>query len=121
MTLAQGRTLGIYNTDPRAAVPATFAFAVPNNLFAEGSLGWVALSPGVGYPERWKRLKPRHVEGQTVVAGKVIRTKAIAPNPAADIWTGVATSWTSIDNIGGTLTMTVTGYVGEAVSVRVGA
>lgn len=117
-----GRTLGVYATDPRPGVEASLAFDVPANLFAQAALGWVALTSGTGYPSRYKRLRPRHVEGSYVnTDGVVKRVKVIVATSAADLWTGTANSWTYFDNGGNDNTAVVTGYVGEKVTVRVGA
>jgi hypothetical protein len=35
----------------------------------------------------------------------------------ATLWTRVASTWTYIDNFGGTITATVTGLVGEALTI----
>lgn len=118
---AAGRTLAVYETDSRSSIPSAFAFDVPDNLFAQAALGWVALTSGTGYPSRYKRLRPRHVEGAYVnTDGVVKRVKAIVATTAADLWTGAATTWTYVDSGGNTNTATLTGYVGEKVTIRVG-
>ena len=107
--MAEGRTKGGYVTDGHTNEPAGFTVRVPNNLFAEGSLGWAAYTPG--QPTMPGNFRPRHVLGINA-AGK--RVKAICATPAATLWTGAVSTWAYIDNFGATQTATVTGYVGEA-------
>lgn len=109
--MARGRTLATYNTD-LPFLPAKVNFDVPNNLFAEASLGWTAATAGA--PRSPRRFTPRHAVGVDAT-GK--RVRAIVADTGADLWTGVATTWTFIDNNGGAQTATVTGLVGEAGTV----
>jgi hypothetical protein len=109
--MARGRTLATYNTD-LYFLPAQVNIDVPNNLYAEASLGWTAATAGA--PRRPVRFTPRHAVGVDATGR---HGKVIIPDLAADLWTGVATTWTSIDNFGGTQTYTVTGLVGEHGSV----
>lgn len=109
--MARGRTLATYDTD-LSFLPAHINIDVPNNLFAEASLGWTAHTPGAA--RRPVRFTPRHAVGVDAT-GK--RAQVIIATTGADLWTGVATTWTFIDNFGATQTATVTGLVGEAATV----
>jgi hypothetical protein len=110
--MARGRTKGKYITDGHTGEPAGFTFQVPDNLYANADLGWTAAVSGeTTHP---KNFKPRHIEGIDV-AGH--RHSLVAPDPTADLWTGVVTTWTGIANDGTTYTATATGYVGEAYTV----
>ena len=109
--MARGRTLATYNTD-LPFLPAQVNVDVPNNLFAEASLGWTAATAGA--PRSPKRMTPRHVIGVDATGHRVRVTVA---SLTADLWTGVANTWTYIDNDGGTQTATKTGQVGEAATV----
>lgn len=118
--MAAGRTLGKYVSDllhtfdnTGATVAATFAVDVPNNLFAEASLGWAAAT--AGDPRLPKRLRPRHVIGVNAASGR--RARVIVATLTATLWTGAATTWTSIQNDGTSITYTVTGRVGEATTI----
>jgi len=61
-----------------------------------------------------KRLRPRHAVGVNP-GGKRVRVTVM--NVTATLWTRVASTWTYIDNFGGSQTATVTGLVGEAVTL----
>lgn len=109
--MARGRTLATYNTD-LYFLPAKVNMDVPNNLYAEAGLGWTAATAGA--PRSPRRFTPRHVVGVDTTGHRV---RAIVADTGADLWTGVASTWTFIDNNGATQTATVTGLVGEAGSV----
>lgn len=109
--MARGRTLATYNTD-LPFLPAKVNVDVPNNLYGEAGLGWTAKTANA--PRSPKRLKLRHIIG---VDSAGHRVRAVVASTGADLWTGVATTWTFIDNNGGTQTATITGMVGEAGTV----
>lgn len=109
--MARGRTLATYSTD-LPFLPASINIDVPDNLFAEASLGWSAATPGAA--RRPVRFTPRHVVGVDS-AGR--RARVIVATTAADLWTGVADTWTFIANDGTSQTATKTGQVGEKASV----
>ncbi len=110
--MAAGRTLGDYKTD-LFFLPAHVAIDVPNNLFALAQLKWVAAV--AGSPRSPRRMTPRHAIGHNAATGR--RARVIVPDVTADLWTGVATTWTSIQNDGTALVYTVTGLVGEKASL----
>src|SRR5262249_2193582 len=101
--MAAGRTLSTYVTD-LYFLPAQVNIDVPNNLVAQASLGWTAATAGA--PRRPARFTPRHAVGVDT-AGK--HAKVLIADLTATLWTGAATTWTSIDNAGATNTFTVTG------------
>jgi len=109
--MARGRTLATYKTD-LYFLPAEVNIDVPNNLFAEASLKWTAATAGA--PRKPRRFKPRHAVG---VDSTGRHMRVVIADVTADLWTGVATTWTFIDNFGATDTATVTGLVGEKASV----
>lgn len=109
--MARGRTLATYNTD-LYFLPPQINVDVPNNLFAEASLGWTAATAGA--PRSPRRLTRRHAVGVDATGHRV---RVEVADPAATLWTGAATTWTFIDNNGGTQTATVTGLVGEKATV----
>jgi hypothetical protein len=109
--MARGRTLATYSTD-LPFLPAAVNIDVPDNLFAEASLGWTAFTPGAA--RRPARFTPRHVVG---VDPSGHRVRVIVATTAADLWTGVATTWTFIANDGTSVTATKTGQVGEKATV----
>jgi hypothetical protein len=110
--MAAGRTLASYVTD-LYFLPAKVNIDVPNNLFALATLKWTAATAGA--PRRPARFTPRHAVGVNAASGK--HARVIIADPTADLWTGVATTWASIDNAGASVTYTVTGLVGEKASV----
>jgi hypothetical protein len=109
--MARGRTLASYHTD-LYFLPAVVNIDIPNNLYGEASLGWTAATPNA--PRSPRRMTPRHAIGVDATGHRVSVTIA---DVGADLWTGVATTWTFIDNNGGAQTATVTGLVGEAATV----
>jgi len=109
--MPRGRTLATYHTD-LPFLPADVNMDVPDNLFAEASLGWTAATAGA--PRKPVRFTPRHVVG---VDSTGRHGRVIVADLAADLWTGIANTWTIIANDGTVVTMTKTGQVGEAASV----
>jgi hypothetical protein len=108
--MAEGRTKGSYNSD---ILGVKFNIDTPNNLFAQTAV--LGITAGSGTQTRLpKRLRPRHAIGVNA-AGK--RVRVIVMDVTATLWTRVANTWTYIDNFGGTQTATVTGLVGEAVTI----
>lgn len=105
--MTAGRTKGIYTADDGAS---TFYMEVPNNLFAEGGLGWTGPAAGSTYDRLPRRLKPRKVWG---VGTNGKRYSAICATNASTLYTGTTSSWTSVENDGTTMTVTRTGRVGE--------
>lgn len=80
-----------------------FNMMVPDDDIAVAARGWGAA--GAGLPMGSKYCTPRHVDG---VDGSGNHRRAIVASIAADLWTGVATTFT----VAG-VTYTVIGYVGE--------
>jgi hypothetical protein len=109
--MARGRTLASYHTD-LTFLPAVVNIDVPDNLFAEASLGWTAATAGAA--RRPGRFTPRHVVG---VDPSGRRVRVTVATTAADLWTGVADTWTFIANDGTSVVATKTGQVGEKASV----
>lgn len=109
--MPRGRTLSTYNTDLHF-LPGALNMDVPNNLATQASLGWTA--PTAGAARRPARFTPRHAVGVDTTGRHV---KVIVADRLATLWTGVATTWTFIDNNGATQTATVTGLVGEKASI----
>lgn len=108
--MAEGRTKATYTSD---ILGAGFNFDSPNNLYAQTAL--LGVTPGVGTQTRLpKRLRPRHAIGVSP-AGK--RVRVVIFDVTATIWTRAAATWDYIDNFGTTITATVTGLVGEAVTL----
>ena len=117
--MAEGRTKATYVSDllkafdnTGATVPAKFTIDVPNNLYAQAELGYTAAVAGT--PRRPKRMSVRHAVGVSP-AGKKVRVTCATTG--CDLWTGVASTWTYIDNFGATITATVTGRVGEKATM----
>ena len=109
--MARGRTLATYVPD-LYFLPAAVNVDVPNNLYAEASLGWTAATAGA--PRSPRRMTPRHAIG---VDSSGHRVKVTVATTGDSLWTGGASTWTFIDNNGATQTATVTGLVGEAATV----
>jgi hypothetical protein len=108
--MAEGRTKATYVSD---LAGASFNIDSPNNLFAQTAV--LGMTAGVGTQTRLpKRLRPRHAIGVSP-SGKSVRV--IVMDVTATLWTRVASTWTYIDNFGATITATVTGLVGEALTI----
>lgn len=108
--MPRGRTRGSYVSD---ILGASFTVDVPDNLFAEVPLGWAAAPAGqIKLP---KRLRPRHAIGLSATTGR--RARVTVADITATLWTRAATTWTSISNDGTVDTYTLTGLVGEAVTL----
>jgi len=110
--MAAGRTLVNYVPD-LFFLPPNISIDEPNNLVAQPGFGWLAAVAGA--PRSPRRHTPRHIIGRNAATGR--RARAIVASTAADKWTGVETTWTSIQNDGTVLVYTITGYVGEKASL----
>jgi len=110
--MTAGRTLATYNTD-LYFLPPQVNIDVPNNLFTDAHLGWTAATANA--PRSPRRMKPRHAIGFNAATGR--RGRVLVADVGADVWTGVTTTWTMIQNDGTALVMTVTGLVGEKATV----
>lgn len=97
------RSLALYTADHGN----NFNMMVPDDDIAVAGRGWGAA--GAGLDTGAKYCTPRHVDG--VEAGGAHR-RAIVANTAADLWTGVATTFA----VAG-VTYSVIGYVGEKRTV----
>lgn len=93
------RSAALYTADHGG----NFNMLVPDDDIAVASRGWAAA--GVGLPTGAKFCTPRHVDG---VDASGNHRRAIVADPAATLWTGVATTF----DVAG-VTYTVVGYIGE--------
>jgi hypothetical protein len=108
--MAEGRTKASYNSDILAA---KFNVLAPNNLYAQTAV--LGMSAGSGTQTKLpKGLRPRHAVGLSP-GGK--RVRVIVYDVTGTLWTRAVTTWTYIDNFGTTITATVTGLVGEALTI----
>ena len=80
-----------------------FNMLIPDDDIADANRGWA--TAGAGLPTGAKFCTPRHVDGVSP-AGE--HRRAIVADPAADLWTGTATTFT----VAG-VTYTVVGFIGE--------
>lgn len=108
--MAEGRTKASYNSD---ILGVKFNIDAPNNLYAQTAV--LGVTAGSGTQTRLpKRLRPRHAIGVNP-EGK--RVKVTVFDVTGTLWTRAVSTWTYIDNFGTTKTATVTGLVGEAVTI----
>jgi hypothetical protein len=105
--MARGRTKALYTPELTGYNP--FCVDVPDNLYAEASLGWTACPAGTS--RKYEAFKMRRVHGIDATGHRVSVTVADA---TADLWTGVATTWTFLGNDGTSQTATRTGRTSEA-------
>lgn len=91
----------------------TYRTNVDDDYFQNASFNWAsAIAGDVNMP---RGFKPRHVTGLSATTGR--RATARVPDVTADIWTGVATTWTGQTNVGGTDTYTVVNKIAEKPSI----
>lgn len=88
-----------------------YARLVDADQAAQASRGWVTAGVA-GLPLLPIRSKPRVVYGVSATSGR--RGSAIVATTGADLWTGVATTFTVEANDGTSDTMTVTRRRGES-------
>jgi hypothetical protein len=82
---------------------ANFNMMIPDDDIADANRGWGAA--GAGLDTGAKYCTPRHVDGVSAAGD---HRRAIVADPAADLWTGVASSFT----VAGVV-YNVIGYIGE--------
>jgi len=97
------RSLALYTADHGN----NFNMMIPDDDIADATRGWGA--PGAGLDTGAKYITERHVDGVDTSGN---HRKAIVADTAADLWTGVASTFT----VAG-VTYTVIGYVGEKRTV----
>lgn len=106
--MPRGMRYGVYVRDDGTT---TYARLVDSDEFAQASRGWVATGVA-GLPLLPIKTKPRVVYGVSATSGR--RGTAIVATVGADLWTGVATTFTVEANDGTSDTMTVTRRRGES-------
>jgi hypothetical protein len=100
---------GIYASD---ILTTNFTKRVDDNLYDQSVLGWSAPIGGELPVPRGMRV--RHATGVDASG----RTHSVViPDTACDIWQRVSNVWTIIDGAGATQNVTVTGLVGEALTL----
>jgi hypothetical protein len=100
---------GIYASD---ILTTNFRKRVDDHLFTQANLGWTAAT-GAELPLP-STMKPRHALGLDT-SGR--RHSVIVPDIAADLWTRTALTWQILDDTGTLDTVTLTGLVGEALTL----
>lgn len=88
-----------------------YARLVDADQAAQAARGWVTTGVA-GLPLLPIRAKPRVVYGVSATSGR--RGSAVVASPTADLWTGVATTFSVEANDGTSDTMTVTRRRGES-------
>lgn len=106
--MPRGMRYGVYVRDDGTT---EYARLVDSDQFAEASRGWSATGVA-GLPLLPIKAKPRVAYGVSATSGR--RGTAVVATPTADLWTGVATTFTVEANDGTTDTMTVTRRRGES-------
>lgn len=108
--MARGRTSATYASD---ILGTDFNIDTPNNLYAQTAV--LGMSAGSPTQTRLpKRLRPRHAVGVDATGHRV---NVIVMDITATLWTRAVVVWDFIDNFGATQTATLTGLVGEAVTL----
>lgn len=106
--MPRGMRYGVYVRDDGTT---TYARLVDSDEFAQASRGWSATGVA-GLPLLPIKSKPRVVYGVSATSGR--RGSAVVATVGADLWTGVATTFTVEANDNTTDTMTVTRRRGES-------
>ena len=109
--MAASRTVhkGIYASDILAT---NFTRRVDDHFFTQtAALGWTA--PVGGELPLPRTLHPRHAVG---VDASGRRHSVVVADTTADLWTRATLTWNILDDTGGTIAVTLTGLVGEAVT-----
>ena len=100
---------GIYASD---ILVANFSKRVDDHFFTQVNIGWVGATTELPLP---RSLRPRHVVGKDT-SGR--SHTIVAPDITAPIWaTPTATTFTILDDTGATDVCTITGLVGEALTL----
>lgn len=97
------RSAALYTADHGG----NFNLIVPDDDIADAARGWGAV--GAGLVTGAKYCKPRHVDG---VSATGVHRRAIVADTAADLWTGVANTF----SVAG-VTYNVVGYIGESRTI----
>jgi hypothetical protein len=108
--MARGFKSAAYTTD----AAATRDVRVEADRFADAAFKWTASAAGAIH-SGYVGLQPRHVVGVEASSGKTAR--GIVPDITADVWTGVATSFTNKDDDGASHTYVITSRVGEVAHI----
>jgi hypothetical protein len=106
--MPRGMRYGVYVADDGTT---QYARLVDSDQFAQAARGWSATGV-VGLPLMPIKSKPRVVYGVSATSGR--RGSAVVATTGADLWTGVATTFTVEANDGTSDTMTVTRRRGES-------
>jgi hypothetical protein len=106
--MPRGMRYGVYVRDDGTT---QYARLVDSDQFAIASRGWSATGVA-GLPLVPIKSKLRRVHGVSATSGR--RGTAIVATTTADLWTGVATTFTVEANDNTSDTMTVTRRVGES-------
>lgn len=106
--MPRGMRYAIYVADDGTT---QYARLVDADQVAQAARGWVTTGVA-GLPLLPIRAKPRVVYGVSTTSGR--RGSAVVATPTADLWTGVATTFTVEANDGTSDTMTVTRRRGES-------
>jgi hypothetical protein len=99
---------GVYHSDILAA---DFRRRVDDHFFTQAPLGWAAATTELPLPST---LRPRHAE---CVDASGRRHSVVIATTACDIWTRVSATIDILDDTGALDAATVTGLIGEAVTL----
>jgi hypothetical protein len=108
--MARGFKSAAYTTDAATIRDVR----VEADRFADATFGWTASAAGAIHTG-YTGLRPRHVVGVEAATGRT--AKGIVPVTTADVWTGVATTFTNKDDDGAAHTYVITSRVGELAHI----
>lgn len=100
---------GIYASD---ILVTNFVRRVDDHLFTQTDIGWT--SPAGGELPLPITLRPRHATG---IDASGRSHSVICPDTTAPLWQRSASTWDVLGDDGSTVTVTMTGLVGEALTL----
>jgi len=109
MPAARSTHRGVYVSDILAT---NFVRRVDDHLYTQAALGWTA--PAGGELPLPSTMRVRHGLGLDTTGR---RHSVVIADVTADLWTRTATTWQILDDTGTLDTVTLTGLVGEALTL----
>jgi hypothetical protein len=100
---------GVYASD---ILVTNFTRRVDDHLFTQANLGWT--SPIGGELPLPRSMKPRHAQGIDTTGRQ---HSVVVPDNTSPLWTRAASTWDILDDTGVLDTVTVTGLIGEALTL----
>jgi hypothetical protein len=111
MAAARPMKTGVYASDILAL---NFVRRVDDHLFTQAALGWNAYDGSPPLTPIPSGVRPRHGVGKDA-SGR--SHSVVVAQTTADLWTRASVTWNILDDAGALTAVTLTGLVGEAVTI----